>query len=102
MNQAAGPDGPAAPIQPCRNRSAATRLGPASLLTQVIDALRCLRLREVLVGLLAGLIGERLHVRALRAGHRLVAGGPLVRVLDGVGVALGASVPAGRHGSFLL
>src|SRR3954462_5301088 len=53
---------------------------------QLVDALRRLGLRqapEVLGQFLTGLLRERLQVRALRAGDRLVAGGPVLRVLRG-------------------
>ena len=38
---------------------------------------------------LAGLLGQGLEVGGLGAGHGLVAGGPVGRVLDGVGAGLG-------------
>src|SRR4051794_37198119 len=68
---------------------------------QVVDALGRLRLREALVDLLAGLARQRLQVRRLRAGHRLVAGRPVVRVLLGRGLRVlvhGAVIPGAPVG----
>jgi len=59
----------------------ALRLPASGLLLQLVDALGRLGLRQVLVELLIGLLAQRAQIRALRAGHRFIAGSPLVGVL---------------------
>jgi hypothetical protein len=54
------------------------------LLLELVDPLRRFDLAEVVVHLLARLLGEGVEVRALRARHRLVAGSPALRGLEGV------------------
>src|SRR5687767_15049262 len=53
----------------------------AGALLKFVDSLRCFGLGQFLVDGLAGLLCERPQVRRLRAGHALIAGNPLVRVL---------------------
>src|SRR4051795_3252814 len=53
----------------------------AGLVAQLVDLHRRLGLGQALLDRLAGLPGERVEVGVLRASHRLVAGGPLGRVL---------------------
>src|SRR5215207_362949 len=58
-------------------------LQPAARLPPpLVDPLGGLGLGQPLGGLDAGLVRERLQVGGLRAGHRLVARGPLLGVLD--------------------
>src|SRR4051812_45371236 len=59
------------------------------LFLQLVDHLRRLGLGElVVVDLLAGLLGQGMEIRALGAGHRLVARHPVVGVLDHVAFGL--------------
>src|SRR4051794_3270948 len=66
----------------------------AGAVLQLVDAARSVGLRGVVGALLAGLARQRLQVRRLRAGHRLVAGRPVVRVL--LGRALSVLIHARR------
>src|SRR5829696_6444240 len=59
------------------------RSAPAGALLQFLDALGGLGLRQVTVDLLARLAAQRLEVRLLRAGHRLVARHPVLGVFLG-------------------
>src|SRR4051794_12442478 len=80
-----------------------TGLRPATgLLLQPVDVLGRLGLRQVGRQLLAGLPGQRVEIAALRAGHRLVAGDPLARVLlGGAGSAGGVGADGVRLASGL-
>src|SRR5205085_12664072 len=67
----------------------------AGLLLQLVDSTRGLGFGEVLVEVDVCFLAQRLEVRALGTGHRLVAGDPVARVLlhvAGVGSGLGAFV----------
>src|SRR5262249_45205877 len=72
----------------------------AGLVPQLVDLLRRLGLRQLLADLLAGLAGQGVQVRLLRPRHRLVAGRPLLRVLDAAAVVgvLGG-LPGGQGSS---
>jgi hypothetical protein len=48
---------------------------------QFLDFFRRLRFGEVVGHFFAGLLCERVEVRALRAGHRLIAGDPVLGIL---------------------
>src|SRR3954452_3313910 len=69
----------------------------AGSVLQLVDATRSVGLREVVGDLLAGLARQRLQVRRLRAGHRLVAGRPVVRVLLGRGLYVLVHDPGGSR-----
>src|SRR5918995_1834579 len=62
-----------------RGRSGVTAHARAPL-SQLVDALRGLRLRQVLVERLPHLVSEGAQVGRLRFGHRLVAGLPVLGV----------------------
>src|SRR5687767_15332730 len=64
------------------------RYATSGFLLQFVDPFRCLGLAQVLIELLAGLVGQRLQVGALRASHRLVTSSPLVGILDRVGLLI--------------
>src|SRR4051812_542510 len=57
---------------------------PTGLLLQLIDPLRRFGLAEVFVEVLLGFLRQGLQVGALGPRHRLIAGGPVIGVLDGV------------------
>src|SRR5690349_10694605 len=60
-------------------------LASTGLLLELVDLLRRLGLGEIGLDRLARLGGQGVQVGLLRSGHRLVAGGPLLRILDPVG-----------------
>jgi hypothetical protein len=49
-------------------------------LSQLVNPLRCVGLRERFVKFLARLPAQCLQIRALRVGHRLIAGLPFIRI----------------------
>jgi hypothetical protein len=51
---------------------------------ELVDFLSGLGLGEVVADLLVRFFGQRVHVRALGTGHRLVAGRPIVGILFSV------------------
>jgi len=53
---------------------------PASFLLQLLDLFRSLRFGPILIEFLPSFAAERLEIRALRAGHRLVFCYPLVGI----------------------
>src|SRR4051812_19471495 len=74
----------ALPTQGFRVLGASARLAAPRAPLQLPDPLRRLPLRQLAGWLLARLPREGLQVRPLRAGHRLLAGHPLIRVLGRV------------------
>ncbi len=48
---------------------------------KLVDFFGRLRFGQIFIKLLTGFAAERLEIGALRAGHRLAAGGPVVRIL---------------------
>src|SRR5689334_24175307 len=84
---AAVPLGPA-DVAVCADGTAGVR-APSRHLLEAVDVLGGLGLGEVTGQRLARLAGQGLEVAALRAGHGLVAGDPVLGVLDR-GVAAGA------------
>src|SRR5438552_1423982 len=96
---------PPSAIVACRRTSsessckAATSAGieaSARLLLEFLDQLRRLGLGHLVRDLLAGLLGEGVHVRILGAGHRLVTGFPLLGILDRTAILGGLFLL--RHG----
>src|SRR5262245_14545684 len=84
-----------------RLRARLARRGPdaaAGLLLELVDLLRRLRLGQLALDRLAGL-RQRVQVPLLRAGHRLLARGPLVGGFDLV--AHRGAVLLLRHGDGL-
>jgi hypothetical protein len=53
---------------------------PRRTRTEIIDPLRSLGLRQAVIELLARFVTECPEIGALRFGHRLIAGLPLIRV----------------------
>src|ERR1700759_992709 len=73
--------GPRGQVTPARGPGRAGLLPPGAPVLQLVAQLRGLGLGQVLGHLFARVVRERVQVRLLRPGHRLVAGGPVLRVL---------------------
>src|SRR4051812_12834376 len=79
----------------CRTWLSPLAIDPRRPLAQVVDQLRRLGLGQVLVHLFARVSRQRVEVRTLRRGHRLVAGLPVVGIfLQSSRVVIGVSLIA--------
>src|SRR3712207_9074591 len=73
------------------------RRPPRSTLFPYTTLFRSVGLGQLRVEFLAGFLAQGLKIAGLGAGHLLVAGGPVIRVLDGVGTGFGVALRVLGH-----
>src|SRR5438105_333770 len=91
---------------PCRASAAEALLrrliGAApGLLLKLFNPLGGFSLGEIILDLLTGLAGKRLEISSLGGGHRLIAGLPFLRMLEGAGSPVLWILVLLRHGKYL-